>query len=178
VITPIVILATVALALMALRTAHGSAVRIGITDDLKDFTEPADLTAFLNLVDAREEEFLRANLTPQAFRRVQRHCLFAAAEYVGRVATNAALVVRFGEAAKAEASTEVSRLGQELVTAAIRLRMFALLAFCLLYLNMVVPNIRLSPFQIASRYQHLTDAVWQLARLSRHAHPGHKLHFL
>jgi hypothetical protein len=176
--TLIVILAAIALALIALHAARGNAARIGIADDLQEFTEPVDLTAFLNLVDPREEEFLKANLTPQVFRRVQRHRLFAAAEYVGRVAKNAAVVARLGEAAKAEASSELSRLGQELVTAAIRLRLFALLGFCLLFLNMIIPNIRLSGLQIPSRYQHLTDAVWQLARLSRPAHPGHKLHFL
>jgi hypothetical protein len=177
VITPIVILAAVALALIALDAAHGNAVGISIADDLQAFTQPVDLPAFLNLVDPREEQFLRVSLTPQVFRRVQRHRLFAAREYVRRVAKNAAVMVRLGEAAKAEGNAEISRLGQELVTAAIRLRVFALLAFCLLYINVVTPSIRLSRLQIPSRYQHLTDAVWQLARLSRPAHLGHKLHF-
>jgi hypothetical protein len=175
----IVVLAAIALALIALHAARGNAGRISIADDFHDFTQPVDLPAFLNLIDPREEEFLRANLTPQVFRRVQRHRLFAATEYVRRVAKNAAVVVKLGEAAaRAEASTEASRLGQELVTAAIRLRAFALLGFSLLYLNMVLPNIRLSLLQIPSRYQALTDAVWKLARLSRTAHLGHKLHFL
>ena len=101
-ITPIVILAAVALALIALDAAHGNAVGIGIADDLQAFTQPVDLPAFLNLVDPREEQFLRVSLTPQVFRRVQRHRLFAAREYVRRVAKNAAVMVRLGEAAKAE----------------------------------------------------------------------------
>lgn len=177
-ITAIVILAALALALIALDVAHGNAVRIGVADDLQGLTQPVDLPAFLNLVDPREEEFLRANLSPQVFRRVQRHRLFAATEYVRRVAKNAAVVVRLGEAAKAEASTEVSRIGQELVTTAIRLRVFALLAFCLLYINMLIPNIRLSRLQIPGRYQHLAEAVRQLARLNMPAQSSRKLRLL
>src|SRR2546425_9222969 len=78
----IVILAAIALALIVFRTAHGSATKIATVDDLEGCTEPIDLPAFLNLLDPAEEEFLRANLSPQVFRRIQRQRLLAAAEYV------------------------------------------------------------------------------------------------
>src|SRR6266849_7936672 len=116
----IVILAAIALALIVFRTAHGSAAKIGTVDDLEGFTEPIDLPAFLNLVDPAEEEFLRASLTPRVFRRVQRQRLLATAGYVRCAARNAALLVRLGEAASTEASAEISGIGQEIVTAAIR----------------------------------------------------------
>jgi len=168
----IVVLAAIALALIVFRTAHGSAAKIGTVDDLEGFTEPIDLPAFLNLVDPAEEEFLRANLSPQVFRRVQRQRLLAAAEYVRCAARNAALVVRLGEAASAEASTEISGIGQELVTAAIRLRALAFLALCLLYVKTAFPNARLSPLPIPNLYQHLLERVGLLARLTSPAHAG------
>jgi hypothetical protein len=169
----IVVLAAIALALIVFRTAHGSAAaKIGTVDDLEGFTEPIDLRAFLNLVDPAEEEFLRANLSPQVFRRVQRQRLLAAAEYVRCAARNAALVVRLGEAASAEASMEISGIGQELVTAAIRLRALAFLALCLLYVKTAIPNARLSPLPIPNLYQHLLERVGLLARLTSPAHAG------
>lgn len=177
-ITAILIVVAVVLALLALQAAQGNAPRLDIGDDLQSVTEAVDLPAFLNLVDPTEEEYLRANLSPRVFRRVQRCRLLAATEYVRRVAKNAAVVVQLGEAAKAEANPEASRLGQELVTAAIQLRVFALLALCLLYLNMVVPNIRLSHLQIPDRYEHLTDAVRQLGSLNMSAQPGRTLQLL
>src|SRR5712692_2734721 len=166
----IVILAAIALALIVFRTAHGSAAKIGTVDDLEGCTEPIDLPAFLNLLDPAEEEFLRANLAPQVFRRIQR--LLAAAEYVRCAARNAAIVVRLGEAASAEASTEISGIGQELVTAAIRLRALAFLALCVLYVKTAIPNSRLSLLQIPNLYEHLLERVGYLARLTSPAHAG------
>jgi len=168
----IVILAAIALALVVFRTAHGSATKIATVDDLEGCTEPIDLPAFLNLVDPAEEEFLRANLAPQAFRRIQRQRLLAAAEYVRCAARNAAIVVRLGEAASAEASTEISGIGQELVTAAIRLRALAFLALCVLYVKIAIPNARLSLLQIPNLYEHLLERVGYLARLTSPAHAG------
>ncbi len=168
----IVILAAIALALIVFRTAHGSAAKIGTVDDLAGCTEPIDLPAFLNLLDPAEEEFLRANLSPQVFRRIQRQRLLAAAEYVRCAARNAAIVVRLGEAASAEASTEISGIGQELVTAAIRLRALAFLALCVLYVKTAIPNSRLSLLQIPNLYEHLLERVGYLARLTSPAHAG------
>jgi hypothetical protein len=168
----LVILAAVALALIVFRTAHGSATKIATVDDLEGLTEPIDLPAFLNLVDPTEEEFLRANLAPHDFRRIQRQRLLAAAEYVRCAARNAAIVVRLGEAASAEASTEISGIGQELVTAAIRLRALAFLALCVLYVKTAIPSARLSLLQIPNLYEHLLDRVGHLARLTNPARAG------
>src|SRR5712692_406798 len=168
----VVVLAAIALALVVFRTAQGSAAKIGTVDDLEGCTEPIDLQAFLNLVDPAEEDFLRANLTPQVFRRVQRQRLLAAAEYVRCAARNAALVVRLGESASAEASTEISGIGQELVTAAIRLRALGFVALCLLYVRTAIPNARVPLLQVPSLYERLIERVGHLAQLKRPAHAG------
>jgi hypothetical protein len=174
----IVVLAAIALALVVFRTAHGAAAKVNSLDDLQAFTEPIDLPAFLNLVDPAEEEFLRARLTPRMFRKVQRQRLLATAEYVRCAAKNAALVVRLGEAASAEARTEISGIGQELVTAAIRLRALAFLALCLLYLKTAIPNARISLLQFPNLYEHLIERVGHLAKLKSPAHAGRILQAL
>ncbi len=172
----IIILAAITLALVLLRIAHGNAAQVGTVDDLQGLTEPLDLLAFLNLVDPAEEEYLRANLTPPVFRRVQRERLRAVAEYVRCAARNAAVLVRLGEATSAEAGAEVSHIGQQLVTAAIRVRTFAFLALCLLYVRMAIPDTRLSLFQVPSLYGDLIDRLGHLARLKKPAQASRILH--
>jgi hypothetical protein len=161
----IVILAAIALALMLFRVAHGSAAKIGSVDDLQGLTESLDLPAFLNLADPAEEEFLRTNLSRQDFRRVQRQRLRAAGEYVKCAARNAAVLLRLGELVSVEPSTEVSSIGKEMATAAIRLRVLAFFALGLLYVKMVFPAARCSLLQVSSVYQNLTGQVGRLARL-------------
>ena len=161
----LVILTAVALALVVFRAVHGSGAQILDVEDLPSFTEPVDLPAFLNLVDPTEEKFLRANLSPQMFQRVQRERLGATAEYVRRAARNAAVLVRLGEATGAEGSREVAHIGQELVMAAIRLRVLAFLCLCLLYVEIAIPSIRLSLIRVPDLYRSLIERVGQLARL-------------
>ena len=165
----IIILAALALTLILIRAAHGAAAKIASAGDLAGFTQPMDLAAFLNLIDPDEEEFLKANLTPKIFRHIQRERLLAAAEYVRVAARNAAVLVQLGETASVDANAEVSQIGHELVTAAIRLRAFAFLALCLLYVRMAVPNTRLSLFRVPSRYQHIIEKTGHLVRLKEPA---------
>ncbi|MFZ0802262.1 MAG: hypothetical protein WAN70_08850, partial [Terriglobales bacterium] len=47
-----------------------------------------DLRAFRNLTDPEEEEYLRLNLPPADFRRIQRERLRAAVEYIRCAAFN------------------------------------------------------------------------------------------
>jgi hypothetical protein len=165
----LVILAAIALALLAYRTAHGSGIKVGNVEDLPSFTESIDFPAFLNLTDPTEEEFLRANLSPHVFRRVQRLRLRASAEYVRCAARNAAVLVRLGEAVGSEESREISRIGQELLMAAIRLRALAFLALCVLHLQIAIPNVSLSITRVPKVYGSTIERVGQLARLKRPA---------
>ena len=172
-----IILAALALTLILIRAARGNANKIGSVGDLAGFTQPMDLPAFLNLVDPDEEEFLRANLTPKVFRNIQRERLIAATEYVRVAARNAAVLVQLGETASVDANAEVSQIGHELVTASIRLRAFAFLALCLLYVRIAVPNTRLSLFRIPSRYQHVIEKTGHLVRLKEPAQASRILQF-
>jgi hypothetical protein len=174
----ILLLAALALVVVLFYTARGNAAKIDGVDGLQGLTEPLDLPAFRNLMNPEEEEFLRTNLPPRDFRRVQRERLGAATAYVRCAARNAAVLVRLGEATSVEASAEVSQVGQELVTEAIRLRAFAILALCMLYIKMAVPDSRLSLVQVPRLYEHVIGRVGYLARLKRPAQAGHILQAL
>src|ERR1700730_9415898 len=68
--------------------------------NLRKQLQSLDIEAFRNLIDYREEEFLRRMLEPAQFRMIQRERLRAAVEYVGCASRNAAILQRFGEAAR------------------------------------------------------------------------------
>ena len=126
---------------------------------------PVDVLAFRNLVDPREEEYLRARLPVREFRKVQRKRLLAAISYVTCVAQNAAILLRLGEAARTSSDPEVVAAGQELVDAALRLRLYSLLVVPKLCLGVAFPAVPLSPAAIADKYQHVTGLVSQLGRM-------------
>jgi hypothetical protein len=163
----IVIFAAITLLLILFRTVHGNAAQICNLNELPRSTKPIDLPAFLNLIDPAEERFLRANLTPKVFREVQRERLLATVEYVRRAAKNAGVLVKLGEAVSTEAEPEVSLLGRELATTAIRLRALALLALCFLYVRTAMPDMHLSLLQVPTRYEYLVEEVARLARFKR-----------
>jgi hypothetical protein len=163
----IVVFAAIALLLILFRTVHGNAAQISSLNELPRSTEPIDLPAFLNLIDPSEERFLRANLTPKVFREVQRERLLATVEYVRRAARNAGVLVQLGEAVSKEANSEVSDLGREIATTAIKLRALALLALCFLYVRIALPDMHLSLLQVPSRYEYLVEEVARLARFKQ-----------
>ena len=65
-----------------IRLAKGRALPIQVLENPAEHMRAVDLEAFRNLVDADEEEFLRANLPSAEFRRIQLERLRAAVEYV------------------------------------------------------------------------------------------------
>jgi len=163
----IVIFAAIALLLILFRIVHGNASQIGSLNELPRSTEPIDLPAFLNLIDPAEEKFLRANLTPKVFREVQRERLLATVEYVRRAARNAGVLVQLGEAITTEANSEVSGLGREIATTAIKFRALAFLALCFLYMRIALPETHLPLLQVLSRYEYLIEEVARLARFKQ-----------
>ena len=72
----------------------------GNIDELASQLRPIDVDAFRNLIDEREEKFLRERLPTWEFRRIQRRRNLAAVEYIWCAAQNAAILIRLGEAAR------------------------------------------------------------------------------
>lgn len=148
-----------------LRAARGQSALVHQLQELEGRTQPVDLAAFRNLVDSAEEEFLRANLPPGEFRTIQRQRMRAAVEYVSRAAHNAAILLRLGEAVRRQSAPEIAQAGQELVNSALRLRVYALFALCVLYARIALPGARISSGRIIETYQALTENAVRLTRL-------------
>jgi hypothetical protein len=72
--------------LLYLEGGRNASVRL---EDLAQHTRPVDIDAFRNLVDPKEEAYLRANLLPTEFRTIQRERMGAA-----MVTSGAALIMR------------------------------------------------------------------------------------
>ena len=124
--------------------------------------KPLDLDAFLNLVDKGEEDYLRANLPPSAFRKVQRERLRAASEYVSGVAHNAASLMRQGEAARRSSDAATAQAGQRLVDRASQVRLRALLAQAKISFGVLLPGVRLNPAGVVEGYRQVTDLALKL----------------
>ena len=154
--------------LLLARAVRGqSAAAISCVQDLPGHTTPIDLEAFRNLIDPGEENFLRRNLPPAEFKRIQRERMWAAIAYIHSASQNAAILLRLGEAARRSPEASLVTAGQQLVETAIRLRFFAILALLKLYLALLLPGLRLSPLNVVVRYERLTYAVARFTRLQQ-----------
>jgi hypothetical protein len=166
----ILILAAVISIAFLLHVARGRALAIRSLEELDGRTQPVDLSAFRNLVDAAEEDFLRVNLPATDFRALQRVRMRAALEYVRRIAHNATILLRLGEAAGESADPEIAAAGRELASSALHLRVNALLGLLVLYTRMVAPGMRIRVSRVIETYQQSTDRVVRLTRLQNPAY--------
>jgi hypothetical protein len=164
-ITLILVLIGLVALLFLLRLAKGRSSAIGSVEDLSGRLRPVDVEAFRNLVDPAEEQFLRANLLPAEFRKIQRERLRAAIEYISCAARNAAVLIRMGEAARRSSDPSIAEAGERLVDSAIRLRLYAFQTVAKLYLGILLPGARLSPMGLAESYEQLTGLGRSLGRL-------------
>jgi hypothetical protein len=164
-LTLILIAFSAALVLVMLWAARGHHRRIRGPQELGGLTQPVDLAAFRNLVDPAEEAYLREHLSGRTFREVQRQRMRAALEYVRRTASNAAILLRLGEAARQDQDPAVAIAGRELVNSALRLRVNALLAIGVLYVRIALPGTRVSVGRVIEIYETLTEGVVRLTRL-------------
>jgi len=159
----ILIVVALAILLLLLYIEGGRNSSVHGVEDLAGRTRPVDLEAFRNLVDAREEDFLRANLGRREFRAVQRERTRAAVEYIRHTAHNAAFLLRLGEDATRSNEPRVAEAGRQLMDSALRLRAYALLSGARLYVRLMFPEARLSYGKLADNYQHLSALASQLA---------------
>jgi hypothetical protein len=164
-ITLILVLMGLLALLFLVRLAKGRSAANGSVGELAGRVRPVDVEAFRNLIDPDEEQFLRANLPPTEFRKIQRERLRAAIEYISCAAQNAALLIQMGEAARRSADPSIAEAGEKLVNSAIRLRLYAFPTVAKLYVGVILPGVRLSPVGLAENYEQLTGQVRSLGRL-------------
>ena len=132
---------------------------------------PIDIEAFRNLIDPAEESYLRRRLPPAHFRVVRRERLRAMAAYVQVAGSNAAMLVRMGQAALASGDPQVAGAAQQLVNDALRLRRNSPVALLRIYLALAWPNSAFAAARVVERYERLSGTAMLLGRLQNPAVP-------
>ena len=150
---------------LLLYVARGAARPVRSTEEMFAAIKPVDVAAFRTLMDAGDEEYLRANLSSADFRQVQRSRLRAAAAYVSCTAHNAAVLIRLGEAAQSSSDPDIAGAGQKLAADAIQLRLRSLAALLWLYMHLLTPGVELGLSSLLENYMKMRDGMVRLVRL-------------
>jgi len=145
--------------LFLVRLTRGRRLNLRVLENPAEHLRAVDVEAFRNLVDPGEEEFLRTNLAPAEFRKIQRERLRAAVEYVSCAAQNAGVLLRLADAGRRSSDPATAEAAEKLVNNALRLRLYALHTLPRLYLGMIFPGTRISPVRIAESYEQMTRQV-------------------
>ena len=132
--------------------ASGLRTKGGDLDQLVTQLRPIDVNAFRNLIDEREEEYLRTHLPPQEFRSIHRERMLAAVEYVWCATKNTAILMTLGEAAKQSSDPALVAAADKLLENAVRLRLYAIRSLPRLYFSMVFPSANRAPHFVAETY--------------------------
>jgi len=168
----IVLVTAAVLALgMILRLAVTQSLQAKRSASLAGAIRPIDIEAFRNLTDPAEESYLRHRLPPAQFRAVRRERLRAMAAYVYIVGSNAAVLVRVGETARATGDARLAEAAQQLVNDALLLRRNATFARGQIYLALAWPNSGFAAARVVDRYERLNGAAMLLGRLQNPAVP-------
>ena len=130
---------------------------------------PIDVEAFRNLINPAEDDYLRRRLPSGQFRVVRRERLRAMAAYVHVASSNAAVLVRMGEAALASGDPRVAKAAHQLVNDALLLRRNATVALARIYLALAWPNSGFAAVRVVDRYERLSGAAMLLGRLQNPA---------
>jgi hypothetical protein len=132
---------------------------------------PIDLEAFRNLTDPAEDAHLRRRLPPSLFRSVRRARLRAMAAYIQVVASNAAVLVRQGQAVLAAGDSRYAAAAHTLVNDALLLRRNATVALLRIYVALAWSGSGVPAARVVDGYESLTGAAMLLGRLQNPAIP-------
>jgi hypothetical protein len=113
---------------------------------------PIDVGAFRNLINEREEEFLRQSLSWHEFRRIHGERMLAAIDYVRGAARNAGILIRLAEAAASDPDPTVATTAQNLLENATNVRLYAFQQIPRFYLSILLPGVRHAPHSLTERY--------------------------
>jgi hypothetical protein len=131
-------------------------------DELAARLQPLDVGAFHNLIDEREESFLRERLSSREFRSVHRERMLAAVDYAWGAARNAGILIRLAEAAKADPDPAVAAAAASLLENATHLRLYVFRTVPRLYLSMLLPYVDHAPRALAESYDMMTRQMVML----------------
>ncbi len=107
---------------------------VNSSDEFSRLVRPVDMQAFGNLIDPSQVNYLKSRLPAEDFARLERKRSFVLAEYVRRIAHNAGVMVGYAHYLS-HRETESS----ELLSLAVRVRMYSFWVMVLLYLKVLLP---------------------------------------
>ena len=126
------------------RLAMGRPSTSEVLENPTEHIRAADVEVFRNLVDPEKEKFLRTNLPPKEFRRIQRERLRGAVECASCAAHNAAILLRLADAGRCSPDPATAEAAEKVVDNAVRLRLYAIQIIPRLYIRMILPGARLN----------------------------------
>jgi hypothetical protein len=136
-------------------------------EDVRKLLAPIDLQSFQNLIDPAQDMFLHGHLSGRAFRTVQRARRVAAAEYLWRLAQNAAILIRAGQCARTATNAQVASAGRNLASVAVMTRVLALLALARVSIGIAFPQTTARCKPILEQYDVMTTMYMRLGLLWR-----------
>lgn len=135
--------------------------------DLAEHLVPVNLTALLNLMDQRQKDFLRRNLSPAEFRSIARERNRVALGYARRISHNTAVLTRWAESARISApDNATAEAAAELATLGVRTRFYVIAVILSLYADYMFPDL-VELKELVARYEILTGR--QAAVAAAHA---------
>jgi hypothetical protein len=157
--TTILIFCAVAAVVLALLIWFGRGHRMAIRSlqDLESHITPVDIPALMNLFDAHSDEYLRAKLTRPQYAQIRRERDLVGAEYVRRIATNSAVLLRANYYARLHSADAAAKaIADHTINLAIRTRAAALKMLLLLYVRILFPSLG-DPVRLGQQYQAVLD---------------------
>jgi hypothetical protein len=115
-----------------------------------------DLPALRNLLSREEDEFLKASLPPNAYRRVRRARISAVQQYLEWIAENCATLLRLIELSREQRAKLVEDESAMLAAEAVRLRAASLGLWLLLGLQYLFPVLDFRPTSLVRNYERLS----------------------
>jgi hypothetical protein len=159
-VIPFIALSAVAVAFL-LFLAYQAWRQSGDAGNVGDLA-PVDLEAFRNLTDPEEVRYLRLNLSPKQFRRIQRMRLRAAASYISVISQNAGRLAVIGRSMSAYPDAETAAVGLDVVHRALQLKLWCSLSLLKLNATMICPALLSPSSRIADRYQDVSSLTASL----------------
>ncbi len=109
------------------------------TGDLRPELLPISMPALMNLIDARNLEFLRRSLSSREFRKAQRERNRVLRIYVRRITHNTRLLIAVAESAQRAEDPTLAASGRVLLDASVATRTRAVRALASLYIGEIFP---------------------------------------
>jgi len=162
-LTPLIFVVLAFLSLLLIIYLFRTHTKVGgDLDELVARLQTIDVNASPNLIDEREEAFLRERLPPGEFRSLHRERMLAAAEYVWGAARNAGILIQLAEAGRADPDHTVAAAAENLMDNALHFRLYAFQVVSRLYLSALVPYLSHAPQSIAEQYDTMSRQLVML----------------